>query len=167
MRNDTLLLPWGRSRSTSPFSPRGYRRRCLLRFWQMAALPPIKFFLRVRRPSSNSSPKDIGTKEIADVLSISFKTVEAYRTSALRKFNVSSTVDLVRYVILNKLVELLHVVFARLPPAPTQSDTEDGPSVPVSAESACHAQYGTGRRPRCRRMLAARAASILPIVGVL
>jgi DNA-binding NarL/FixJ family response regulator len=47
-----------------------------------------------------------GNKEIADVLSISLKTVESHRASALRKLNLSSTADLVRYAIRNKLVEL-------------------------------------------------------------
>ena len=47
-----------------------------------------------------------GNKEIADVLSISLKTVESHRAAALRKLNLSSTADLVRYAIRNKLVEL-------------------------------------------------------------
>jgi DNA-binding NarL/FixJ family response regulator len=46
------------------------------------------------------------SKEVADVLSISFKTVESHRASALRKLKLSSTADLVRYAIRNKLVEL-------------------------------------------------------------
>jgi DNA-binding NarL/FixJ family response regulator len=47
-----------------------------------------------------------GNKEIAEVLSISLKTVESHRASALRKLKLSSTADLVRYAIRNKLVEL-------------------------------------------------------------
>jgi DNA-binding NarL/FixJ family response regulator len=47
-----------------------------------------------------------GNKEIANVLSISLKTVESHRASALRKLRLSSTADLVRYAIRNKLVEL-------------------------------------------------------------
>jgi DNA-binding NarL/FixJ family response regulator len=47
-----------------------------------------------------------GNKEIADVLSISLKTVESHRAAAMRKLKLSSTADLVRYAIRNKLVEL-------------------------------------------------------------
>ncbi len=47
-----------------------------------------------------------GNKEIAEVLTISLKTVESHRASALRKLNLSSTAELVRYAIRNKLVEL-------------------------------------------------------------
>jgi DNA-binding NarL/FixJ family response regulator len=47
-----------------------------------------------------------GNKEIADVLSISLKTVESHRAAALRKLNLSSTADIVRYAIRNKLVDL-------------------------------------------------------------
>jgi len=46
-----------------------------------------------------------GYKDIADVLSLSTKTVETHRASALRKLNLSSTAELVRYAIRNKLVE--------------------------------------------------------------
>jgi len=45
-------------------------------------------------------------KQVADVLSIGLKTVESHRASALRKLNLSSTADIVRYAIRNKLVEL-------------------------------------------------------------
>src|SRR5262249_38739235 len=44
-------------------------------------------------------------KEIAEVLSFSLKTVESHRATALRKLNLSSPADLVRYI-RNKLVEL-------------------------------------------------------------
>jgi DNA-binding NarL/FixJ family response regulator len=47
-----------------------------------------------------------GNKAIADVLSISLKTVESHRAAAMRKLKLSSTADLVRYAIRNKLVEL-------------------------------------------------------------
>jgi DNA-binding NarL/FixJ family response regulator len=47
-----------------------------------------------------------GNKEIGDILSISLKTVESHRAAALRKLKLSSTADLVRYAIRNKLVEL-------------------------------------------------------------
>jgi DNA-binding NarL/FixJ family response regulator len=44
-------------------------------------------------------------KEIAGILDISSKTVEAHRGSIMRKLNLSSSVALVRYAIRNKLVE--------------------------------------------------------------
>ncbi len=43
--------------------------------------------------------------EISGVLGISKKTVEAHRSSAMRKLGLSSTVSLVRYAIRNKLAE--------------------------------------------------------------
>jgi DNA-binding NarL/FixJ family response regulator len=46
------------------------------------------------------------TKKVADVLSIGRSTVESHRASALRKLKLSSTAELVRYAIRNKLVEL-------------------------------------------------------------
>ena len=49
---------------------------------------------------------EMSHQEIADVLSISLKTVESHRASALRKLKLSSTADLVRYAIRNKLVDL-------------------------------------------------------------
>jgi DNA-binding NarL/FixJ family response regulator len=42
---------------------------------------------------------------IADVLSISLKTVETHRASSMRKLNLDSTAALVRYAVRNKLVE--------------------------------------------------------------
>lgn len=42
---------------------------------------------------------------IADVLSISLKTVETHRATAMRKLNVASTAALIRYAIRNKLIE--------------------------------------------------------------
>jgi DNA-binding NarL/FixJ family response regulator len=44
-------------------------------------------------------------KQIAQLLNISVKTVEAHRANVMRKLNLSSSADLVRYAIRNKLVE--------------------------------------------------------------
>lgn len=44
-------------------------------------------------------------KQIADILSISLKTVETHRASAMRKLNLDTTAALIRYAIRNKLVE--------------------------------------------------------------
>jgi DNA-binding NarL/FixJ family response regulator len=44
-------------------------------------------------------------KQVADALSISQKTVETHRAVIMRKLNLSSSADLVRYAIRNKLVE--------------------------------------------------------------
>jgi DNA-binding NarL/FixJ family response regulator len=44
-------------------------------------------------------------KQIADLLSISTKTVETHRALALRKLNLDTTAALIRYAIRNKLVE--------------------------------------------------------------
>ena len=44
-------------------------------------------------------------KQIASILSISVKTVETHRASAMRKLNVSSAAALVRYAVRNKIVE--------------------------------------------------------------
>jgi DNA-binding NarL/FixJ family response regulator len=44
-------------------------------------------------------------RKIAEVLSISLKTVEMHRASALKKLNADSTAALIRYAIKNKLVE--------------------------------------------------------------
>jgi len=44
-------------------------------------------------------------KQIADILSISTKTVETHRALALRKLNLDTTAALIRYAIRNKLVE--------------------------------------------------------------
>lgn len=45
------------------------------------------------------------SKESADLLGVSPKTVEAARASALRKLNLKTTADLIRYAVRNKLVE--------------------------------------------------------------
>jgi DNA-binding NarL/FixJ family response regulator len=44
-------------------------------------------------------------KQIADILSVSTKTVETHRAAALRKLNLDTTAALIRYAIRNKLVE--------------------------------------------------------------
>jgi len=44
-------------------------------------------------------------RQIADILSISIKTVEAHRAGIMRKLHLSSSAALVRYAIRNKLVE--------------------------------------------------------------
>jgi DNA-binding NarL/FixJ family response regulator len=44
-------------------------------------------------------------KQIAGLLGISFKTVETHRASVMRKLNLSSTTQLVRYAIRNQIVE--------------------------------------------------------------
>jgi DNA-binding NarL/FixJ family response regulator len=45
-------------------------------------------------------------KSVGAVLNLSVKTVETHRASAMRKLNISSTAELVRYAIRAKLVEL-------------------------------------------------------------
>jgi DNA-binding NarL/FixJ family response regulator len=44
-------------------------------------------------------------KQIADILSISTKTVETHRATALRKLNLDTTAALIRYAIRNKIVD--------------------------------------------------------------
>jgi DNA-binding NarL/FixJ family response regulator len=44
-------------------------------------------------------------KEIAEVLSISVKTVETHRASAMHKLNLRTTADLVRYAIRNNIIQ--------------------------------------------------------------
>jgi DNA-binding NarL/FixJ family response regulator len=44
-------------------------------------------------------------RAIAEVLSISVKSVEMHRASALKKLNADSTAALIRYAIKNRLVE--------------------------------------------------------------
>jgi DNA-binding NarL/FixJ family response regulator len=44
-------------------------------------------------------------RRIAEVLSISLKTVETHRATAMRKLNLETTAALIRYAIRNKLVE--------------------------------------------------------------
>lgn len=44
-------------------------------------------------------------KKIAEVLSISIKTVETHRASAMRKLQIDTTATLIRYAIKNKMVE--------------------------------------------------------------
>jgi DNA-binding NarL/FixJ family response regulator len=42
---------------------------------------------------------------MAGLLGVSSKTVEAHRAAALRKLNLKTTADLIRYAVRNKLVE--------------------------------------------------------------
>lgn len=44
-------------------------------------------------------------KQIANILSISVKTVETHRAAAMRKLNISSAAALVRYAVRNKIIE--------------------------------------------------------------
>lgn len=44
-------------------------------------------------------------KEVAQILGVNLKTVEAHRAAAMRKINGHSAADLVRYAIRNKMVE--------------------------------------------------------------
>jgi DNA-binding NarL/FixJ family response regulator len=44
-------------------------------------------------------------KEMGRVLSLSTKTIESHRASAMRKLNFATTAELIRYAIRNKLVE--------------------------------------------------------------
>ena len=44
-------------------------------------------------------------RQTAEILNISIKTVETHRAAAMRKLNLSSSADLVRYAVRNKLVE--------------------------------------------------------------
>lgn len=44
-------------------------------------------------------------KQIADIVSLSTKTVETHRASAMRKLNLDTTAALIRYAIRNNLVE--------------------------------------------------------------
>ena len=45
-------------------------------------------------------------RSVGEVLNLSVKTVETHRASAMRKLNISSTAELVRYAIRTKLVGL-------------------------------------------------------------
>jgi len=45
------------------------------------------------------------TKEVADMLGISVKTAETHRTNLMRKLNLHSTADLVRYAIRNHIIQ--------------------------------------------------------------
>jgi DNA-binding NarL/FixJ family response regulator len=45
------------------------------------------------------------TKEIAEILNLSVKTIESHRATAMRKLKLTSTAAVVRYAIRNKLIE--------------------------------------------------------------
>ena len=58
------------------------------------------------RESCRSTDREGKTnKQIADILSISTKTVETHRAMAMRKLNLETTAGLIRYAIRNGLVE--------------------------------------------------------------
>ena len=44
-------------------------------------------------------------KQIANLLNLSLKTVETHRAAVMRKLNLSSSAELVRYAIRNKFLE--------------------------------------------------------------
>jgi DNA-binding NarL/FixJ family response regulator len=44
-------------------------------------------------------------KQVADILNISVKTVETHRATVMRKLNLSSAAELVRYAVRNKIVQ--------------------------------------------------------------
>jgi DNA-binding NarL/FixJ family response regulator len=44
-------------------------------------------------------------KEVSSLLSVSIKTTETHRATAMRKLNVRSTAGLVRFAVRNKLLE--------------------------------------------------------------
>ena len=44
-------------------------------------------------------------KQMADVLGLSSKTVESHRAAAMRKLSLTTTADLIRYAVRNKLVD--------------------------------------------------------------
>ena len=44
-------------------------------------------------------------REIGPILRIGLKTVEAHRSSAIRKLGFKSTADLIRYAIRNRMIE--------------------------------------------------------------
>jgi DNA-binding NarL/FixJ family response regulator len=45
------------------------------------------------------------TKQVADALTISIKTVETHRTNLMRKLHLHSVADLTRYAIRNQIVQ--------------------------------------------------------------
>ena len=61
-------------------------------------------------PSNLSSARRDGPqreptmREVATLAGVSIKTVDTHRTSAMKKLNLRSAVDLVRYAIRNKLI---------------------------------------------------------------
>ena len=45
------------------------------------------------------------SKEVRELLHISIKTVESHRAAVMHKLNLSSSADLVRYAIRNRIIE--------------------------------------------------------------
>jgi two-component system response regulator NreC len=45
-------------------------------------------------------------KEIADALSISIRTVETHKSNVMKKINLKTTVDLVKFAIKNNIIRL-------------------------------------------------------------
>lgn len=50
--------------------------------------------------------RSYSAKEIADILKMSFRTIEGYKSKILTKFDVKSTIGIVVYAIKNKLVDI-------------------------------------------------------------
>ena len=102
MRKGTSSRPW-RQAERKPFFTARVSRTLLASFLGKTSAASD----HVLSPREESVIKLIaeghGNKKIADVLSISLKTVESHWAAALRKLNLSY---LVRYAIRNKLVEL-------------------------------------------------------------
>ena len=72
----------------------------------LAYTQPAKQLLTARERSVlQSVAAGHSNKQIANLLSISVKTVETHRASVRRKLDLGSTADMVRYAIRNKLTD--------------------------------------------------------------